>query len=71
MSFGAWQGVGEVVENGPGTSGDYKKGERVVAVPWPGRATGQGTWQQYVAVPEKDLVCPKVFLSEQPASIVM
>ncbi|KAK9916376.1 hypothetical protein WJX75_001994 [Coccomyxa subellipsoidea] len=50
------EGVGEVVENGPGTSGDYKKGERVVAVPWPSWATGQGTWQQYVAVPEKDLI---------------
>jgi NADPH:quinone reductase-like Zn-dependent oxidoreductase len=51
------QGYGEVVESGPGTSGQYKLGDRVVAVPWPSRATGQGTWQQYVAVPEKDLVC--------------
>ena len=43
-------------ENGPSTSGGYKKGDRVVAVPWPAQTTGQGTWQQYVAVPEKDLV---------------
>lgn len=43
-------------ESGPGTSGQYKKGDRVVAVPWPSRSKGQGTWQQYVAVPEKDLV---------------
>ncbi len=52
----ATQGYGEVEDNGPGTSGNYKKGDRVVAVPWPGRETGQGTWQQYVAVPEKNLV---------------
>lgn len=53
------QGYGEVEENGPGTSGSYKKGDRVVAVPWPSRETGMGTWQQYVAVPEKNLVSSK------------
>lgn len=55
------QGYGEVDENGPDTSGNYKKGDRVVAVPWPGRETGKGTWQQYVAVPEKNLVSFKHF----------
>ena len=33
-----------------------KEGQRVVAVPWPS-AEGEGTWQQYVAVPIENLVC--------------
>ncbi|DBB09540.1 TPA: hypothetical protein ACH3X3_008099 [Trebouxia sp. C0006] len=40
---------------GPKTGGRVKEGQRVVAVPWP-TAGGEGMYQQYVAVPEKDLV---------------
>ena len=40
---------------GPKTGQRVKKGQRVVAVPWP-TAGGEGTYQQFVAVPEKDLV---------------
>ncbi len=32
-----------------------QEGMRVVAVPWP-TASGNGTWQQYVCVPEEHLV---------------
>ena len=40
---------------GPKTGTRVKEGQRVVAVPWP-TAGGEGTYQQYVATPEKDLV---------------
>lgn len=40
---------------GPKTGNRVKEGQRVVAVPWP-TAGGEGTYQQYVATPEKDLV---------------
>ncbi|CAL8467495.1 g7033 [Coccomyxa elongata] len=62
------EGYGEVEENGPGTSGNYKTGDRVVAVPWPSRETGMGTWQQYVAVPEKNLVRVPDPIDSKPAS---
>ncbi|KAK9830034.1 hypothetical protein WJX72_009314 [[Myrmecia] bisecta] len=41
----------------PGSEGAsrFKVGQRVVAAPWP-MFEGQGTWQQYVAVPERHLV---------------
>ncbi len=41
---------------GPGASGRVKEGERVVNVAWAGTRVGNGTWQQYVVVPEEDLV---------------
>ena len=41
-------------ENGPGAS-KFPKGTRVVAVPW-GTFHGEGTWQQYVVVPEAALI---------------
>lgn len=47
-------GVGRVEESGPGTSGQFSPGQRVVAVPW-GTKTGNGSWQQYATVPEKSL----------------
>ena len=47
-------GVGRVKKNGPGAS-KYKPGQRVTGVPWPTK-DGNGTWQQYVAVPEANLV---------------
>lgn len=47
-------GVGKVVKNGPGAT-QYKEGQRVSAAPWP-QFQGRGSWGQYVAVPEKDLV---------------
>ena len=44
-----------VKKMGPKTGSRVKEGQRVVAVPWP-TAGGEGTYQQYVAVPEKALV---------------
>ena len=49
------QGIGKVVENGPAAS-KFPIGTRVVAVPW-NTFDGDGTWQQYTAVPEDKLVC--------------
>ena len=43
--------MGVVEELGPGTSGRLTKGQRVVAADW-----GQVTYQEYVAVDEKNLV---------------
>lgn len=40
-----------VEELGPGTTGRLSKGQRVVAADW-----GQVTYQEYVAVEEKNLV---------------
>lgn len=50
------EGVGKVVRNGPGAS-KFKEGQRVAAAPWP-QFQGRGSWAQYVAIPEKDLVSP-------------
>lgn len=41
--------------NGPGAS-KFAVGQRVVGAPWPVEA-GNGTWQQYMVVPESCLVC--------------
>ena len=49
-------GVGTVEKNGPGAS-KFKVGQRVVGVPLPGVAEGNGTWQQYHLAPEDGLVC--------------
>ena len=60
------EGVGKVVKNGPGAS-TFKEGQRVAAAPWP-QFQGHGSWAQYVAIPEKDLVshaaalCPAMLL---------
>ena len=48
------EGVGKVIKNGPGAS-KFKQGQRVAAAPWP-QFQGRGSWAQYVAIPEKDLV---------------
>ncbi len=48
-------GVAKVVKNGPGCA-KFSEGQRVVAVQWP-QFQSQGTWQQYLAVPEDILVC--------------
>ena len=45
------EAVGVVEELGPGTSKRLTKGQRVVAADW-----GQVTYQEYVAVDEKNLV---------------
>lgn len=42
------QGLGEIVQS----TEAFKKGQRVVAMPWPA-----GAWQQYTVVPDKGLVC--------------
>jgi NADPH:quinone reductase-like Zn-dependent oxidoreductase len=54
------EGVGRVVKNGPGAS-KFKEGQRVAAAPWP-QFQGRGSWAQYVAIPEKDLVSNKSLL---------
>ncbi|DBA91917.1 TPA: hypothetical protein ACH3X2_003820 [Trebouxia sp. C0005] len=51
------EGLGIVNKLGPNTGSRVEEGQRVVAVPWP-TAGGEGTYQQYVAVPEKDLINP-------------
>ncbi|PNH10840.1 putative trans-2-enoyl-CoA reductase 1, mitochondrial [Tetrabaena socialis] len=50
------EAVGKVIKLGPNVSGRLKEGQRVVAAEWQGTAVGNGTWQQYVSVPEEDLV---------------
>ena len=47
------QGVGEVVTS----SGAFRKGQTVAAVPWP-----SGTWQWYIMLPEKTLLNPPALL---------
>ena len=44
-----------VTKLGPKTGSRVREGQRVVGVPWP-TAGGEGTYQQYLATPEKDLV---------------
>ncbi len=56
------QAVGKVVENGPSAS-RFPIGTRVVAVPW-NTYNGDGSWQQYTAVPEDVLVSSTVLLAE-------
>lgn len=46
-------GLGVVAENGPGAT-KFAVGQRVVGVPFSG--SGQGSFQQYVALPESLLV---------------
>ena len=48
-------GVATVEKNGPGAT-RFKVGQRVVGIPWPGVANGNGTWQQYYTAPEDVLV---------------
>ncbi|KAK9829079.1 hypothetical protein WJX72_003772 [[Myrmecia] bisecta] len=60
------EGVAKVERNGPGAS-KFKEGQRVVAAPWP-TFQGEGTWQQYVAVPEQHLVAVPDSLSDQAAA---
>ena len=58
-------GLGVVEKNGPGAS-KFHPGQRVVSAAW-GAATGNGTWQQYLAVPEQvlvSLIAPARFLGD-------
>lgn len=64
-------------QNGPGCS-KFKAGQRVCAASWPGHAgpppNGRpfGTFQQYLAVPEKDLVAvPDEITDEQAAQFLI
>ncbi|KAK9829662.1 hypothetical protein WJX72_007192 [[Myrmecia] bisecta] len=60
------EGVGKVEKVGPGVT-RVKPGQRVVAAPWP-TFHGQGTWQQYVVVPEKHLVLVPDEVPDQEAA---
>ncbi|CAL5222399.1 g4758 [Coccomyxa viridis] len=53
------EGLGEILSS----SGAFKKGQRVIAVPWP-----SGTWQQYMAVPEKTLMAVPDGVSDEAAA---
>ena len=61
-------GVG-TIERPAASSGSskFQKGQRVVGFPFESRP-GQGTWQQYVAVPESQLLAVPDSLSDEAAS---
>ena len=59
-------GLGVVERSGPGTAGKFPPGRRVVAVPW-GTRRGNGSWAQYVAVPEAALVAVPDQLADDAA----
>lgn len=68
------EGVGTVEENGPG-AGKFKVGQRVIAASWPGHqhqlpAGGRpfGTFQQYLPVPEVDLLAVPDELDDETAA---
>ncbi|KAK9845455.1 hypothetical protein WJX81_006838 [Elliptochloris bilobata] len=60
------EGVGRVVKNGPGAT-RFPEGTRVVGVPWPAEG-GNGTWQQYVNVPEGHLLPVADAVSDEAAA---
>ncbi|EIE20823.1 NAD(P)-binding protein [Coccomyxa subellipsoidea C-169] len=60
------EAVGKVVENGPSAS-RFPIGTRVVAVPW-NTYDGDGSWQQYTAVPEDVLIPVPDNVSDESAS---
>lgn len=45
-----------IIEQPAAGSSKFSKGQRVVGYGFPGAYSGQGTWQQYSAVPEKSLL---------------
>ena len=59
-------GVGRVEANGEGAS-KFSKGQRVVSPGW-GARHGQGTWQQYVVVPEDKLIAVADSVSDTSAA---
>lgn len=59
-------GMGVVENNGPGAS-RFKPGQRVTATPFD-TAKGQGTWQQYVVLPEEKLMAVPDSLSDETAA---
>ncbi|CAL8467965.1 g7503 [Coccomyxa elongata] len=60
------EGVGIVVENGPGAN-KFPIGTRVVAAPW-NTLPGDGSWQQYTVVPEAVLIAVPDNVSNESAS---
>lgn len=60
------EGVGVVESNGAGAT-RFQPGQRVVAVPWPTKV-GNGTWQQFVAVPESSLQAVPDSVSDDAAA---
>ncbi|KAL4459109.1 hypothetical protein ABPG75_013974 [Micractinium tetrahymenae] len=59
-------GMGVVERSGPGAS-KFKPGQRVTATPFD-TAKGQGTWQQYVVLPEEKLMAVPHKLSDEAAA---
>jgi hypothetical protein len=62
--------VGTVAELGPGTSGKFSEGQRVVGAPFPTVQGGGGTWQQYILAKEGDLVAVPDAVSDDTAAQV-
>lgn len=61
------EGIGRIEKLGAGASGRLAAGQRVVATTWP-TAVGNGTWQQFVAVAEEDLVAVPEGVSDEAAA---
>ncbi|PNW76797.1 hypothetical protein CHLRE_11g476550v5 [Chlamydomonas reinhardtii] len=61
------EGVGSVAALGPGCSGRLAVGQRVVATRWLCVKEGNGTWRQYAAVPEEDLIAIPDELADEAA----
>eukprot|EP00887_Chlorella_sp_A99_P003043 scaffold9.g3043.t1 len=61
------EGLGVVVENGPGAS-KFAPGQRVVGAPYPSVAGGHGTWAQFLAVPEASLAAVPDAVSDEAAA---
>jgi NADPH:quinone reductase-like Zn-dependent oxidoreductase len=60
------EGMGVVEDKGKDAS-KFEIGQRVVGVPWPAEV-GEGTWQQYVAVDESNLLAVKDNVSDEAAA---
>ncbi|PRW59002.1 NAD(P)-binding [Chlorella sorokiniana] len=61
------EGMGVVEKNGPGAN-KFKEGQRVTAAPFPSVVKGQGTWQQYLSVPEAALLPVPDNVSDEAAA---
>lgn len=59
-------GVAKVVRNGPGTTGAFSPGQRVVAATWHTKE-GNGSWAQYVTVKEDRLIAVPDSMSDEAA----
>ncbi|KAG2423820.1 hypothetical protein HXX76_014980 [Chlamydomonas incerta] len=61
------EGVGTVAALGEGCTGRLAVGQRCVATRWLCVGEGHGTWRQYAAVPEEDLIAIPAELPDEAA----